>query len=113
MCCYNIFYNEVPSELKHTFPFLFDEPSSNKNELEGGDYDEEYTQKVITHMRQHYASGISALEKAFEAIEQPLLSIDTKGGDTLVCINVTPAVAKYWQDVLLGYTYDDAADIFY
>jgi hypothetical protein len=87
---------ELPAEAQHAF--------ENLEELHPHSLED--TDALRSELRAHFTAAVESIERAFEAIGQPLLSLDTGGGDTLFFVNVEPHVADKWRDVELGKSHD-------
>ena len=89
--------DELPAAFRDIFPDWFGvEP-----EADDEDAAEEFRQKLTAS----FTAGVSAVEKAFEATGEPLLSLDTGSSDTMVFIQATPEPDR-WRDVKLGESHD-------
>lgn len=90
--------DQLPAAFRDMFPDWFGvEP-----EAEDEDAAEETRQKLTAN----FVAGVSAVEKAFEATGEPLLSFDTGSSDTMVFIQATPEAADRWRNVKLGESHD-------
>jgi hypothetical protein len=68
--------------------------------------EDESQEKARKSLRADYVAGVRALEKAFADAGEPLLCVDTGGGDTILFLNATPEAAERWRNVKVGETYE-------
>jgi len=91
-------HTELPPAFKDAFGPLLD-PSQGPEDSGAAVAD------LTAHIRDNYARGVHALERAFETQGQRLRTLWTAGGDTLYFVLVSPDVAEAWTNRVVAATH--------